>query len=214
MSKKRIGKIPPGEPGKCRGGCGRPIGKGRRAWCGEQSCIDRANIISSPSSARWHVQQRDQGVCVNCGFDALKAERIRERFFAYRYADAEMYRLFHDIIRILHTAWGVSTWVARAHLWEADHVTPIIEGGGECGLENYRTLCVPCHRDETKALAARRALVRREAKKALRIQRWIGQRQVRRCGSTVHRVTRGSDRASKRLLSLFLFCASRTGVSP
>lgn len=173
MSTKRIGKIPVGEKGKCRG-CGGPIGKGRRSWCGSQACIDRANIISSPSSARWHVQQRDKGICANCGFDALQAERIRERFFELRYRDAEMYRLFHDIIRLLHKAWGVSTWVEHAHLWEADHVTPVVEGGGECGLENYRTLCVPCHRDETKALAARRAKAKRDEKSAERLQRWSG----------------------------------------
>jgi 5-methylcytosine-specific restriction enzyme A len=175
MSTKRIGKIPPAQPGTCRGGCGRPIGKGRRAWCGERACIERANIISSPSSARWHVQQRDHGICAHCGFDALKAERIRGRFFETRYSNPEVYRLFNDIIRVLHTAWGVPTWIERAHLWEADHVTPVVEGGGECGIENYRTLCVPCHRRETKALAARRAQARRTVKAQERLDRWLGQ---------------------------------------
>jgi len=46
--------------------------------------------------------------------------------------------------------------------WHADHVVPVVEGGGECGLEGMRTLCVPCHKDETAALAKRRA----EARKA------------------------------------------------
>jgi 5-methylcytosine-specific restriction endonuclease McrA len=36
-----------------------------------------------------------------------------------------------------------------------------VEGGGGCGLENYRTLCRPCHKDETAKLAARRARERR-----------------------------------------------------
>ena len=50
------------------------------------------------------------------------------------------------------------------HTWEADHIIPVIEGGGECGLENYRTLCLPCHKKETAALAKRRAQRRQQAK--------------------------------------------------
>jgi 5-methylcytosine-specific restriction enzyme A len=30
-----------------------------------------------------------------------------------------------------------------------DHVVPVVEGGGECGLDGLRTLCVPCHRKVT-----------------------------------------------------------------
>lgn len=47
--------------------------------------------------------------------------------------------------------------------WEADHIMPVVEGGGCCGLDGYRTLCVPCHRDQTAALAARRATAKRRA---------------------------------------------------
>ncbi|GAG13619.1 unnamed protein product [marine sediment metagenome] len=39
--------------------------------------------------------------------------------------------------------------------WEADHIVPISEGGGCCGLDNYQTLCVPCHKKESAALAGR-----------------------------------------------------------
>jgi len=49
-------------------------------------------------------------------------------------------------------------------LWEADHIVPVVRGGGSTGLENLRTLCVPCHRRETAQLAADRARERREAR--------------------------------------------------
>ena len=29
--------------------------------------------------------------------------------------------------------------------WEADHVVAVAEGGGESDLQNFQTLCVPCH---------------------------------------------------------------------
>ena len=67
-------------------------------------------------------------------------------------------------------------WVERSQLrrqlgfpadsrsaWQMDHATPVIEGGGMCGLEGLRTLCVPCHKRETKELAGRRAQQRKEA---------------------------------------------------
>ena len=48
--------------------------------------------------------------------------------------------------------------------WDADHIVPVVEGGGSCGLENLRTLCTPCHKQETAKLAARRAEARRLTK--------------------------------------------------
>ena len=36
-------------------------------------------------------------------------------------------------------------WGFRRSLWDADHIVPVAQGGGECGLENMRTLCLKCH---------------------------------------------------------------------
>lgn len=55
-------------------------------------------------------------------------------------------------------------WDESRSWWEADHIVPVVEGGGQCGLENYRTLCVPCHKRVTAELAARRAAARRAAR--------------------------------------------------
>jgi 5-methylcytosine-specific restriction endonuclease McrA len=45
-----------------------------------------------------------------------------------------------------------------------DHTVPVIEGGGEAGLDNLRTLCQPCHKSVTADLAKRRAEQRRQEK--------------------------------------------------
>jgi hypothetical protein len=37
---------------------------------------------------------------------------------------------------------------------------PVVEGGGECDLQNLRTLCLICHRQQT--LELRRRLASRE----------------------------------------------------
>lgn len=53
-----------------------------------------------------------------------------------------------------------STWNVKlaTHLWEADHVLPVVHGGGgSCGLDNLRTLCRACHTGATASLARVRA---------------------------------------------------------
>lgn len=45
---------------------------------------------------------------------------------------------------------------ARGCRLEVDHATPIVEGGGN-EPANLRALCTACHREETAALASRRA---------------------------------------------------------
>jgi 5-methylcytosine-specific restriction endonuclease McrA len=39
--------------------------------------------------------------------------------------------------------------------WQADHIHAVAEGGGGTGLDNFRTLCTPCHRIETSKLHSR-----------------------------------------------------------
>ena len=51
-------------------------------------------------------------------------------------------------------------WRAARPRWEADHIVPVAEGGGECGLENYRLLCRACHLRVTLAWRARRDATR------------------------------------------------------
>ena len=60
------------------------------------------------------------------------------------------------------------TIVARRHpakrLWEADHIIPVYLGGGLCGLDGYRTLCLWCHRTHTAEQAKHRSLERARKK--------------------------------------------------
>lgn len=45
--------------------------------------------------------------------------------------------------------------------WDADHILEVVNGGGQCGLSNYQSLCHPCHKAKTKMLARSRALARK-----------------------------------------------------
>uniref|UniRef100_F6GT28 HNH domain-containing protein n=1 Tax=Vitis vinifera TaxID=29760 RepID=F6GT28_VITVI len=57
----------------------------------------------------------------------------------------------------------------EGNAWHADHIVPVYQGGGECRLENMRTLCVGCHSDVTAAQCAERRSVRIKAKKQLKV---------------------------------------------
>ncbi|HUW14746.1 MAG TPA: HNH endonuclease signature motif containing protein [Anaerolineae bacterium] len=46
--------------------------------------------------------------------------------------------------------------------WHADHIVPVVDGGGACGLDNLRTLCWRCHRSETRKLRRRLAAMAAE----------------------------------------------------
>ena len=63
-----------------------------------------------------------------------------------------------DTMRLARKPWARGT----GHLWQADHIIPVIEGGGECGLDNYRTLCTDCHKAETAKLRQRLSAAKRK----------------------------------------------------
>ena len=99
------------------------------------------------------VSNRDRGVCALCGLDtrALKLSVGRMR---YRYgSDEDWNARFAEAFR--HGYTERDRW--RARLWDVDHIVPVVEGGGACGLDNLRTLCCPCHRRVTADLARKRA---------------------------------------------------------
>lgn len=124
-----------------------------------QDCYDAWAARNDPQAVRRIVYERDHGVCsiCQCSTDALKAA-LRTAFIAWADGDRASPRPmppagFPGLDR---------TW------WEADHIIPVVEGGGGCGPEGYRTACLPCHKVQTKALAARRAARRRPSVKAVK----------------------------------------------
>ena len=134
--------------------CGGPVPGRKICWC-SQECVDEALIRCWPSEARRQVYKRDHGVCSACGTDCGLIDRIGNKVYWSSHEWPDFGR--HDWRRVLVQMGFGPPW----HLWEADHIRPVVEGGGICGLANLRTLCVPCHKSETKALAGRRAKTRR-----------------------------------------------------
>jgi hypothetical protein len=73
-----------------------------------------------------------------------------------------MRKLDYAARRALLKKWGLRE-SSRKSLWDADHIVPVAEGGGQCDLSNMRTLCLLCHREATAALRVRMDLLKKAA---------------------------------------------------
>ena len=132
--------------------CAVAVPRGRRTFC-SAACVHAWRMRTSTSYLRQQVLLRDNGICARCTVDTLAAYRLIRKARGTRRN------------RLL-SLWGLAA-LDRKSLWDADHILPVVEGGGECELANLRTLCVHCHRVVTSALRARRQTARSIAAAAL-----------------------------------------------
>jgi 5-methylcytosine-specific restriction enzyme A len=134
--------------------CGAVVTGRRRSYC-SQICADDFAVAHFPQFARNALLKRDRGVCSQCGCDTEKLRRVLE--WAWRFGCG---RDLKAIARDL----GFKGWIHRGDFWQADHVTPVALGGWGKGIDNFRTLCTPCHKELTARLVRELAEGRRAAK--------------------------------------------------
>ena len=171
--------------------CQKEVPVGRRSWC-SQECVDDYSVRSNPGIARSKVLARDNRVCADCNLNmnAVATSITRQArklglYGGYRrewfrkvahQSGVAAHRLFTEWCNergALYPARRFPTRRGRAKtdnefaadcLWDMDHIVPVSEGGGGCGLDNLRTLCLWCHRRETVALKRRLATAARRAR--------------------------------------------------
>jgi hypothetical protein len=119
----------------------------RRTFCSDY-CVHQWRLRTDPGYLRDQVFARDRGRCAACHIDSVAAYAALKR--ARGPARVAGLRLY-----------GMKTITSRRSLWDADHILPVAEGGGQCDLDNIRTLCLLCHREATAQLRSR--LKRKEA---------------------------------------------------
>ncbi|MHB8301335.1 MAG: HNH endonuclease [Acidobacteriaceae bacterium] len=113
----------------------------RQTFCSDR-CVHEWRLRSNPGYLRQQAFARDRGVCHRCRIDCMEAFRRLKRSRG-------------DSRKAMLDYWGLQS-MTRKSLWDADHILPVCEGGGECDLLNIRTLCLACHRDATFDLHRRR----------------------------------------------------------
>lgn len=122
--------------------CGSEVRPPRRTFCADE-CVHQHSLRTSGSYLRGHIFRRDRGLCALCGLDTRKLWRRIRRWPRKRRRQFLLEKGFH------------ANCTHGRSLWEADHIVPVVEGGGQCGLENIRTLCIPCHKEVTARLRGR-----------------------------------------------------------
>ena len=129
-------------------------------FCGEP-CAKSFRVKTRSGVARAELFKLERGVCQACGLDcdALLSRLVAEPSVPERARMLEAARGEKGNPTSPCFSSARAAAIARApragDLWQADHIVPVAEGGGECGLENFRTLCDGCHRRATTDLRAR-----------------------------------------------------------
>jgi 5-methylcytosine-specific restriction enzyme A len=143
--------------------CQSPVPRSRMSYC-SKACLKEVDIRTSAGMLRYHVKQRDQGVCAACGLDTQRLKRILD------HARRSLYELLRGIgstdgcwfpyeARAVDSVLRQMGFNSDKTLWEADHIIEV-SAGGDSNLANVQTLCVPCHKAKTKKMHADRKFER------------------------------------------------------
>jgi len=151
-------------------------------WCQEESsatakskkgktfcspgCLHEHKIRTNANYVRKCLLVRDKGICQKCGFEVHKlflqaynairnhkpSERLESQLFRAQREDILQQILkdtpFQSIKVKLSRRFGLKS----GQFWDADHIVPVVKGGGLQGLSNFRLLCKPCHFEVTRSL--------------------------------------------------------------
>ena len=125
--------------------CGTEVPVGRRTFCSDK-CVNEWMIRSSPAHVRELIYKRDLGKCASCGIDTRYQKiELEDVLKACEYDEED------DRYAALLKKYKLTVKEAKKSLWQADHIIPVAENGGLCGLENYQSLCTSCHKQKTKS---------------------------------------------------------------
>nr|XP_029144522.1 DNA annealing helicase and endonuclease ZRANB3 isoform X2 [Arachis hypogaea] len=131
------------------------------------ACYEEYRMRTSNRFLRQELFQIEHGVCTNCLLDChklvehikpLSLERRREYIEKVAPKVAKRKKMLEKLVND----------PTEGNAWHADHIIPVYQGGGECKLENMRTLCVACHYDVTKEQCDERRKARANARKHLK----------------------------------------------
>jgi 5-methylcytosine-specific restriction enzyme A len=118
--------------------CKKSVKPPKRTFC-SADCVHEYRIRSDGSYLRECVFARDQGVCAICLIDT---KETAELLTSTKGEIRDQILKSHNI----HKTRKINPEKNGGGLWDADHITPVKDGGGECGMENIRTLCISCHK--------------------------------------------------------------------
>eukprot|EP00980_Cylindrotheca_fusiformis_P029622 scaffold23625_cov137-Cylindrotheca_fusiformis.AAC.7 len=182
--------------------------------CSQQGRLKRGGVYAS-TRLREQVFALEGGVCNSCGVDAhalftrISALHPAERLNALINASWKLPKTPKALERLLQNP-------KEGDFWEADHIIPVVEGGGSCDLKNLRTLCVPCHASETERLrwrlrqtgGANGANRGDKHQKDIRTMFFPAGRSMQTCRDRAKRPSNKENKGQKDIRTMFYPCSS------
>lgn len=139
--------------------CRKEVPENRKTFCSNE-CVHEWKLRSNVKYLRKFVYERDLGICSVCNLDT-RYQKIeienRRRESIRKFGNIKKDSLYLEFLK----SQGITVYESEKTLWQADHVKPVILGGGECGLDNIRTVCIKCHKFLTKQLNSERRKCRK-----------------------------------------------------
>ncbi|KAJ4713121.1 DNA annealing helicase and endonuclease ZRANB3 [Melia azedarach] len=131
-------------------------------------CYEEYRLRTSGGFLREEIFRIEHGVCTNCQLDCHKlVKHIKPLSLEQRQKHIE--KVAPKVASRKNLLEKLVNDPTEGNAWHADHIVPVYRGGGECRLENMRTLCVACHYDVTTAQCAERRSTRAKARKQLKV---------------------------------------------
>ena len=138
--------LPKNEDGRaqCRW-CSGSVVPPRRTFCSNE-CVHQHRLRTNTRYMRTCVYRRDNGICAKCRQDTKKIARE-----AKKYREEKKWKEYYELLERNRIPKNRKVWGRGfgGGLWDADHIVAVKEGGGDCGIENIRTLCIACHKENT-----------------------------------------------------------------
>ncbi|XP_042035653.1 DNA annealing helicase and endonuclease ZRANB3 isoform X2 [Salvia splendens] len=136
-------------------------------FCG-LGCFEEYRSRTSNRFLRQGLFQIEHGICTNCHIDCHRLVK-HLRVLSVEKREAYIKNVAPNIASHKKMLAKLVQDPSEGNAWHADHIIPVYKGGGECKLENLRTLCIACHADVTSAQCAERRIARKKAKKQLKV---------------------------------------------
>ncbi|KAL6574198.1 hypothetical protein OROHE_001102 [Orobanche hederae] len=131
------------------------------------SCYEEFRLRTSNRSLREGLFQMEHGICTSCHLDCHKLVEHTKRLPLEK-RESYIRKVAPNLANRPKLLVKLVREPSEGNAWHADHIVPVYLGGGECKLENMRTLCVVCHARVTKEQCAERRSTRLKAKKQLK----------------------------------------------
>ena len=122
--------------------CKTPVLPPRRTLCSAE-CAHELRLRCNGKYLRECVYKRDRGICAICSTDTKK--------HAKELLSCSLKDKKDELLKLYSISPKRKIWKRKfgGGLWDADHILPVKDGGGQCGLDNIRTLCIKCHKNVT-----------------------------------------------------------------